>query len=439
MKKNPLIIVFIFLLCLLFHACELASTEDITPHLDDIDVDNSVMNTETTPNNNCSVTVKSLKSHIRIIYRANANVDFVEVSESDSELKILTTDGICSIPKPYDELVLYGSVGDDVITIKPSVQIPTKIYPGDGNDVVEHQSQATSTVVALGHGVDQINGNEINTRFWIDPDDVHNASTQEIESNKLHIVHNFKNSSKVLDGRQIEDDSFYELQKNSTYLPWEFVPMDQTTLWGIEGPSAYDVQQGNFQTCGATSFWGYLGHQHSDKVRELAVELGDGTYAVETSGDQFVRVDADFLPYYYSRPGPTGHSWHVILQKAYFTSLKNPAPVTSGNRINIKPEDFDSMSAFLSEVDPYLNNDQYAVMALCIKANFDLGLSQNHIFTVLGIEDGKLIIRNPYGDVRDCFAQYPYQPNPENGRVEMDFDLLKEYIWSIAVDEVYWE
>ncbi len=433
MKHNQIILKCCLLITIMFSSCQ---TEEIDNDI--IEQEDPSVSLKAT--SACEVTIENLASHTRIIYRANDNATTIRVNEwrNGKALTIRTSSGVCKIPQPYDELFIYGGKGNDSIIINRSVKTLTKIYPGDGNDFVRNISNTSSTIVSLGGGTDKVIGNKKNTRFWIDSEDTHNASAQEIEEGKLHLVEKFNNSSKVLDGREIRDDSQYE--RDYDYCPWDFIPMERTSLWGIDDPSVYDVQQGYFQTCGATSFWGYLAHQFGDKVREWAVELGDGTYGVKISGGEYVRMDADFQPFYYSRPGPTGKAWHVILQKAYHTNFKYdfPAPVTSSNGFHIKPLNYTSISSLIAELKKYLNNDTYIVKANCIKANFDLGLSRNHVFTVLGVENGNVIIRNPYGDVTDCFAQYPHEPNPKNGRVEMDFELLQEYISEFYITEVAW-
>ncbi len=434
MKHNQIILKCCLLTTILFSSCQ---TEEVDNDLIEQE-DTSVASKATSA---CEVTIENLASHTRIIYRANNNTNTIRVNEwrNGKALTIRTSSGVCKIPKPYDELFIYGGRGNDSIIINRSVKTPTKIYPSDGNDFIQNKSNISATIVALGGGIDKVIGNKKNTRFWIDRVDTHNASKQEIADGKLHLVEKFNNSSKVLDGREIKDDIKYE--NDYDYCPWDFIPMEKTSLWGIDDPSVYDVQQGLFQTCGATSLWGYLAHQFGDKVRELAVELGDGTYGVKIKGEEYVRMDADFQPYYYSRPGPTGKSWYVILEKAYYTnsSYDFPDPLTSSNGFHIKPLNYTSMNSLIAELKKYLNSDTYSIKANCIKANYDLGLSRMHAFTVLEIKNDKVIIRNPYGDVTDCFGQYPHQPNPNNGRVEMDFELLQEYISEFYITEIAWE
>jgi len=68
-----------------------------------------------------------------------------------------------------------------------------------------------------------------------------------------------------------------------------------------------------------------LARQQPVKLRQMGVDLGDGTYAIQfkrSGATQYVRVDGD-LPtagwggLMYAHPGGTGNQWASIFEKAY--------------------------------------------------------------------------------------------------------------------------
>ncbi len=301
----------LLLTVILFYGCEKeAVTETIDTSGDDSSIEGTIKSAS-----KCEVTIKNLASHTRVVYRASDNATTIRVNEfRNKAIVIRTNSGVCKIPKPYDELIIYGGKGNDSIIINSSVKTPVIVYPGDGHDFVRNASNTSVTFVTLGDGKDKIIGNKKNTRFWIDPEDTHNASNTEKSSGKLNVVASFENSDMILDGPEIQDDDRFDLFAHID-APWDYIPISETSLWGIDLPSPYDVQQGFFQTCDFTGRWASVVDRFPEKVRELAVELGDGTYAFKIGGQKYARVDQDFLPFHLSRPGINGKSWFVFLKR----------------------------------------------------------------------------------------------------------------------------
>ena len=89
----------------------------------------------------------------------------------------------------------------------------------------------------------------------------------------------------------------------------------------------FDVSQGMYQDCPFSSFWQAVADTVPEVLEELAVDLGDGTYAVKYGdpvGDFYVRVDGG-MSSFMSTPGPNGSQWWMILEKSYFGySLPQP-------------------------------------------------------------------------------------------------------------------
>ncbi len=395
-------------------------------------------NQETKMASKCEVTIKSLASHTRVIYRASDNATTIRVNEwrNGKALTIRTSFGVCKIPKPYDELIIYGGKGNDSIIINRSVKTPTMVYPGDGNDFVRNISNTSVTFVTLGDGKDKIVGNKKNTRFWIDPEDTHNASNTEKSSGKLNVVTSFENSDKKLDSPEIQDDDKFDLFAHID-ATWDYIPISETSLWGIDLPGPYDVQQGFFQECNFTGRWASVVDRFPEKVQELAVELGDGTYAFKIGGQKYARVDQDFLPFHLSRPGISGKSWFVFLQKAYsYINLDYPEPLTYQFITYINTRDDYTANEYLEKVQEYIDSG-YILECSSVGKNLEIGVSRFHMHSVLGVEDDKIIIRNPYGDVFDALWKPEY--NSKNGRVALSYEEFKKYFIAITVNEVLWE
>ncbi len=423
------------LAAILFYSCEKDEFEEKTQTENDPTTQDISKSTT-----KCEVTIKSLASHTRVVYRASDNATTIRVNEfRNKAIVIRTNSGVCEIPKPYDELIIYGGKGNDSIIINRSVKTPTMVYPGDGNDFVRNISNTSVTFVTLGDGKDKIVGNKKNTRFWIDPEDTHNASNTEKSSGKLNIVTSFENSDKKLDSPDIEDDNIFTVYSNSV-VPWDYISISETSLWGIDLPSPYDVQQGSFQRCGTTSRWASMANHAPEKVRELAVELGDGTYAIKIGGEKYARVDQDILPFHLSRPGVSGKSWFVFLQKAYSSlNLNYPEPLTSEFVDNLSTSgDEYTEEEYLKKLQKYLDAG-YTLQAFSntIRWNDIIGISPRHIYTVLDIKNNKIIVRNPYGDIYD--AIWKPEHNPNFGKIELSYDDFKSKFYSIRAIDVLWE
>jgi len=97
-------------------------------------------------------------------------------------------------------------------------------------------------------------------------------------------------------------------------------------LFAAGGPTKDDLRQGGpIGDCYWMSTLAAMARVSPDRIRQLVVDLGDGTYAVHFQGnggdDQFVRVDAD-LPtsggsLVYARRGAGNSIWSPIIEKAW--------------------------------------------------------------------------------------------------------------------------
>jgi len=259
--------------------------------------------------------------------------DSIMVTQSAGTLTIVANGQTYTQSGAFSELAIYGMSGNDSITVQSSVAVPSLIYGGLGNNTILANGAAKSFVVTLGGGTDLVTGNGVNTSFWADTGDTVNASAAETASGGVHRVaafyQPFTNNSAAadyvplaLDGQNLRDptDSGTTVRRSNSF-------------WGT-GPTMSDINQGSMGDCYWLSTLQSLAYAQPGKLQEMAVDLGDGTYAVQfkRSGvTTYVRVDGD-LPtggwggLAYAHPLTTGSAmWAPIMEKAYafFRSAAN--------------------------------------------------------------------------------------------------------------------
>jgi hypothetical protein len=211
----------------------------------------------------------------------------------------------------YGELVIKGGDGNDTITVDGSVRLSARIYGEGGNDTLTNKTQGFGTIVSIGGGSDVVIGNGWSTSIWADSaDSISGAGA-------THRVSGFWGGvSTELQGQNLNDPA----GTGST------TRLTNSSLWG-QGPTMEDVTQGLVTDCYLLAPLQSMAYTNPNRLRELAVDLGDGTYAVHFKRggvDTFVRVDGD-LPaggYYqqglnYAHPGASGNQWMPIIEKAY--------------------------------------------------------------------------------------------------------------------------
>ena len=144
-------------------------------------------------------------------------------------------------------------------------------------------------------------------------DRVMDASTYE-SANSLHFVHRFENrTDKTLDGDDLPDPIDGANYKN----------FSNHSLFSSAGPSELDIRQGSSADCWLMSALGSIARLNPQKIRELIVDFGDGTYGVKIRG-RFFRVDAD-LPtngpasreLTFAGLGVEDSLWVAMFEKAY--------------------------------------------------------------------------------------------------------------------------
>jgi hypothetical protein len=158
-------------------------------------------------------------------------------------------------------------------------------------------------------------GNGINTAYWGTNADIINASAKEIAGGDVHRVASFYGGvSTTLAGQNLTDPSDSGTTANYS----------NRSLFGV-APLTTDVNQGQVGDCYFLASIQSFAAEIPARLQEMAVDLGDGTYAVEFQRggtDTFVRVDGD-LPVaswgglLYNSPNGNGAIWASVMEKAY--------------------------------------------------------------------------------------------------------------------------
>jgi len=179
-----------------------------------------------------------------------------------------------------------------------------------------------------------------------------------------------------------------------------------------------DVTQGQVSDCYFLGGLQTMAYAAPDKLRELAVDLGDGTYAVQFQRggtSTFVRVDGD-LPsngYYanglmYAHPGPSGNQWMPILEKAYAefrTGAWSYQSLVWGN-FNVVLSDFgvgysginaSDANSMYNSIAGALSSGKGVTVGTLGSVNAGAPLIASHTYTVTSVNNGYLTLRNPWG------------------------------------------
>ena len=251
--------------------------------------------------------------------------DYISVWQSGTTYTVNANGTTSTVTGIFGELAIEGGAGDDTITVQSSVNITCLLYGGSGTNVLSAGGSAKSYIVTLGAGSDTLNGNGVNTSYWADSGDTVNASATETSNGDVHRVTSFYQPfsstpgtpgyiSTSLDGANLPDPT----DSGSTHRL-------TASLWGT-GPVMADVNQGGVGDCYYLSTIQSLAFAQPAKLQEMAVDLGDGTYAVQYKRGgttTYVRVDGDLPNGYwngglaYAHPLGGGPIWAAIFEKAY--------------------------------------------------------------------------------------------------------------------------
>jgi hypothetical protein len=232
------------------------------------------------------------------------------------------------------------------------------------------------------------------------------------------------------------------------------VRLTNRSLWGT-GPVADDVLQGQNADCYLNASLAGLARYSPDRLRETAVDLGDGTYAVQFvrgGVKSFVRVDGDLPaggPYagglMYNHPGPSGNLWAAIIEKAYavfrtnsnsYASLNYGVPATALTNLGIDNYVYtpgtDANAAYTT-ISAALASGRAVVFGTNPTIVGNAPLAGGHGYTVIGAAKDAFgnvtfTLRNPWG-----FDGAGSDSNPSDGIVTITFAQLAANNYASAI------
>ena len=374
----------------------------------------------------------SVQFAVKTIKGTDGN-DTITVEQTASALKV-TINGKTSTPAlNISEIAVYGQKGNDTITIKPNVTLQARVYGGPGSDTINAKGAGKAWIITVGGGQDTATGNGVNTSYWADQANVDtiNASDSERAAYRVHHITEFYQPwpdkpnqyvSKELNGQSWPDRGYY----GTNYVQ----RFPNHSLWGA-GPVMFDVQQGMAQDCPLTSYFQSFAVHYPDLLQEMAVDLGDGTYAVlyeSFTNPKYIRVDGDFDPTGTSELPPSGNQWWPIIEKVVY-GFKLAYPESSVARDKTILRDV-SEATFYTMMSQALADNNIVQAGRHGTSTVYEGIRlvpSYHEYSIVQIYNdaqgvAHYVLRNPYG------SHYYYSSgsrDPQNGLLTMTYDQLK--------------
>lgn len=210
-----------------------------------------------------------------------------------------------------DDDNLFGDDGDD------------NLYAGSGIDYLEGGNNDDTLVSIDDDDADILWGQAGLDSFWVDKiggglggattDVVFDADPNEADYS-LHEVEEFENGAdKTLDGDNIAEPAGGVRWKDFWNKP----------LFASGGPTMSDVRQGSLADCWLLSSLAAAAGASPNAIRQLVVDLGDGTFAVQLNEKQY-RLDAELAVFdehpdniKYAGLGNEGSLWVALVEEAY--------------------------------------------------------------------------------------------------------------------------
>lgn len=228
---------------------------------------------------------------------------------------------------------LYGKEGSDALWGEGG---DDQLFAGDGSDYL-YGGQGRDVLVSVGGGADSLYGGDMNSRYgaidsyWHDAGDSVEFSffTDPPPAAVNHTIASFESltigSTKTAVGLTPNGEDLLEPTSfgTQTVTREDFAG---NPLFASVGPRFDDIDQGAVGDCYFLARLSSLADKNPGHVREMVVDLGDGTYAVQfldsANARRFVRVDGDL---WVTAPGVPHHAglgaesslWVPIVEKAY--------------------------------------------------------------------------------------------------------------------------
>jgi hypothetical protein len=352
--------------------------------------------------------------------------------------------------------LVFGQDGNDRLYAGTAA---TTLNGGNGDDTLVSIGGSQNDWLTGGAGLDSLWFDHLNSEKLTDD------SNEEAAAGCLHPIAAFCTNKIVMGnttqsqqpslnryGQNFLDpiaDSAYYTKKNFSANP----------LFATSGPSVNDIVQGAVGDCYFVSALAAIAKTNPNRIRQLVVDLGDGTYAVDFhkgGQDAAVRVDADLwvsgnTPVY-AGLGAQGSLWVAIIEKAY-ALFKNEqgtyASINGGNGAGVPLDealwtpkqsflssDYGNATDFLKAMRTQLLAGKAITVGGpapflpgTVKSKVDnpnTGADENtfhrgaHIYTLISVSaDLKtIVLRNPWG-----YDGGGNDANPNDGYVTIPADL----------------
>jgi len=333
----------------------------------------------------------------------------------------MPSDGVTITVRYGDELVITEAAGgDDTVDLFQSGSVLTVdadgtdyteadpaagvfIYARGQADAIDITSSVTveTTVVSIGAGPTQITSAGSDVGIWCDSTDAVTGT------GVVHKIANFAGGVSKALGAALANPT--DSGSTMTVL---------ASLWGT-GPVAADVNQGEVGDCYFLSSLAAFAGLKPQQLEQSAVDLGDGTYAVEFYSNgtpTFIRVNDQFPTgpfngYLYAHPGADGDIWAPVLEKAfaYFrTGANTYDSINSGwmsevysdlgvPSMNFTPASYSS-SALYTMLSTDLNDNDPVTLGTNGNAP---NLVSDHAYTLVSAYELNgvtyYVVRNPWG------------------------------------------
>jgi hypothetical protein len=321
-----------------------------------------------------------------LVINATGASDTVSVAQSGSKLTI-DADGVTStVAAPAAGVFVYTRGGHDSLSIGSSVIVQTTIDSIDNAPTII--SSFGAHVIA-----------------WVD-------STDKVTGTaSVHAVAQFAGGVSKAPGASLPNphDAGATIQV-------------KLSLFGT-GPVAADVNQGEIGDCYFMASLAAFANQRPQVLRNSAVDLGDGTYAVGfySKGDPvYVRVNnsfsvGGFKGFKFAYPGADGTIWAMVMEKAFAwfrTGANTYNSISSGWMQDV----YADLNVPSSEFAPWMfsDTDLYNMLAADLAKGEAITLASDpsamdmvsdHTYTLIGVQKShgvnEYIVRNPWGTSGD--------------------------------------
>jgi hypothetical protein len=232
--------------------------------------------------------------------------------------------------------VLFGDAGNDMLF---GENHSDRLYGGADADF-SFGGEGDDTIVSIGGTqIDNNYGQGGFDSFWIDAESTEyiDNTAYEQSSGRVHRVASFMNLRWEFTSGDYQQSVSRELTGQTLIDPlphtsgYGMADFSDRPLFAQNGPTMDDIFQGDIGDCYFMAPLSALAKTQPNRMRQLVVDLGDGSYAVHfkrNGQDVFVRVDGDLHTKSngspaYAKLGQEDSLWVPIVEKAWAFFRRN--------------------------------------------------------------------------------------------------------------------